>query len=274
MIISASRRTDIPAYYAEWFERRVRDGFLWVRNPMNARQVSEVSLDLSVVDCIVFWTKNPIPLLERLDSFAGYPYYVQFTLTGYGRDIEPGLPDKQERLVPAFRQLASAIGPARVPNDEVRLELRHALAKSSHPKLVALMRESADLLENVMRMDEAAVAEGFRRVHERDCSPLFYNNEQALRAVVKSSLVAAIDDYARIEELPGGKGFADVAYLPSRGSDRPALLVELKWNKSTTAALEQIRDNRYPESLRGLDVPILLVGITYDAKTREHECQI
>ncbi len=163
---------------------------------------------------------------------------------------------------------------ARIPNDEVRLELKRALAKSSHPKLVALMRESADLLEAVTRMDEATVAEGFQHVHERDCSPLFYNNEQSLRAVVKSSLVAAIDDYARIEELPGGKGFVDVAYLPARGSDRPALLVELKWNRPTTAALEQIRNNRYPESLRGLNVPILLVSITYDAKTRVHECQI
>ena len=111
-------------------------------------------------------------------------------------------------------------------------------------------------------------------VHERDCSLLSYNNEQALRAVVKSSLVAAIDDYARMEELPGGKGFADVAYLPARGSDRPALLVELKWNRPTTAALERIRNSRYPASLCGLDVPILLVGITFDAKTRGYECQI
>ena len=102
----------------------------------------------------------------------------------------------------------------------------------------------------------------------------FYNNEQALRAVVKSALVAAVDDYARIEELPGGKGFADVAYLPARGSLQPAIVVELKWDKPADAALEQARERRYAEVTRGLDVPVLLVGVSYDPKTKEHACRI
>lgn len=114
MIISASRRTDIPAFYPDWFERRVQEGFLYVRNPMNAHQVSEVSLDPGVVDCIVFWTKNPIPLIERLDTFEPYPYYFQLTLTGYGRDVEPNVPDKKGELIPAFRRLSERIGPERV----------------------------------------------------------------------------------------------------------------------------------------------------------------
>ena len=143
-----------------------------------------------------------------------------------------------------------------------------------HPKLVALMRESARLLDAIVAMDEAAVAAGFSRVHERDASPIFYNNEQALRAVVKSALVAAVDDYARIEELPGGKGFADVAYLPARGSLQPAIVVELKWDKPADAALKQARERRYAEVLDGLDVPVLLVGVSYDPKTKEHSCRI
>lgn len=114
MIISASRRTDIPAFYSEWFERRVQEGFLYVRNPMNAHQVSEVSLAPDVVDCIVFWTKNPIPLMKRLDSFAAFPYYFQFTLTGYGRDVEPNVPDKKGSLIPAFKRLAELVGPERL----------------------------------------------------------------------------------------------------------------------------------------------------------------
>lgn len=114
MIISASRRTDIPAFYAEWFERRVQEGFLYVRNPMNAHQVSEVTLSPSVVDCIVFWTKNPIPLMERLDAFAAYRYYFQFTLTGYGRDVEPNVPDKKAELIPAFQRLSDKVGAERV----------------------------------------------------------------------------------------------------------------------------------------------------------------
>ena len=114
MIISASRRTDIPAFYSDWFERRVQEGYLYVRNPMNAHQVSEVSLSPEVVDCIVFWTKNPIPLMKRLDSFSSYPYYFQLTLTGYGHDVEPNVPDKKGSLIPAFRQLSKQIGPDRV----------------------------------------------------------------------------------------------------------------------------------------------------------------
>lgn len=114
MIISASRRTDIPAFYADWFCNRVREGYLLVRNPMNAHQVSRVSLDPAVVDCIVFWTNNPAPLTRRLDELAAYAYYFQVTLTGYGRDVEPHVPDKHRVLIPAFLDLSRSIGPERV----------------------------------------------------------------------------------------------------------------------------------------------------------------
>ena len=114
MIISASRRTDIPTYYSEWFANRVKEGYLYVRNPMNASQVSKINLSPDVVDCIVFWTKNPIPMLSRLDAFEQYPFYFQFTLTGYSDDIESGLPDKWGKLVPAFIELSKQIGSDRV----------------------------------------------------------------------------------------------------------------------------------------------------------------
>lgn len=84
MIISASRRTDIPSYYSEWFFNRLKDGYAYVRNPMNPHRISEVSLSLDVVDGIVFWTKNPAPMLNRLDELRNYTYYFQFTLTPYG----------------------------------------------------------------------------------------------------------------------------------------------------------------------------------------------
>ena len=163
---------------------------------------------------------------------------------------------------------------ARVPNEEVRKELARTVRRSRHPKLVKLMRESSQLLEAVIAMDEQAVAQGFERVHERDTTPLFYNNEQALRAVVKTALIAAVDDYARIEELPGGKGFADVAYLPARGTMQPAMVVELKWDKAVSEALEQPREKRLAEVLEGLDVPVLIVGVTYSTQTKEHDCRI
>lgn len=114
MILSVSRRTDIPNYYSEWFFNRIKEGYLYVKNPMNVHQVSRVALSPEVVDCIVFWTKNPKPMLARLDELSEYAYYFQYTLTGYGQDMEPGLPDKDSELIPAFRELSKRIGSSRV----------------------------------------------------------------------------------------------------------------------------------------------------------------
>ena len=114
MIISASRKTDIPAFFAEWFFNRIREGYVLSRNPMNAHQISRIPLDPEVVDCIVFWTKNPGPMLQRLDELKDFRYYFQFTLTGYGKDLEANLPDKRKVLIPAFRHLSDTVGPDRV----------------------------------------------------------------------------------------------------------------------------------------------------------------
>ena len=114
MIISVSRRTDIPAFYADWFYNRLRAGYVLVRNPMNLHNVSKVRLTADVVDAFVFWTKNPLPMARRLDELAEYPYYFQFTLTGYGAEIEPGVPDKRRVLLPAFKDLAVRLGKKRV----------------------------------------------------------------------------------------------------------------------------------------------------------------
>lgn len=114
MILSVSRRTDIPNYYSDWFLNRLREGFLYVRNPMNPRQVSRIDLSPEVMDCVVFWTKNPEPMLARLGELDTYPYYFQFTLTGYGQDIEPGVPNKRENVIPTFQRLSTAIGLNRV----------------------------------------------------------------------------------------------------------------------------------------------------------------
>lgn len=114
MIISASRRTDIPACFSQWFFRRLEEGFVCVRNPMIYHQVSRVSLSPKVVDGIVFWTKNPIPMLESLHLLNAYPFYFQFTLTAYGNDLEPGVPSKNSIIIPAFQELSRRIGPERV----------------------------------------------------------------------------------------------------------------------------------------------------------------
>lgn len=113
MIISCSRRTDIPAFYGDWFFNRIHEGFVLVRNPMNAKQVRRVSLLPADVDCIVFWTKDPEPLLDRLQHLKDYNYYFQFTLTPYGKDIEPNLPLKTE-IVDTFLKLSVKIGKKRI----------------------------------------------------------------------------------------------------------------------------------------------------------------
>jgi len=115
MIISASRRTDIPCYYSQWFMKCIRAGHVLTRNPMNHAQLSKVPLSPEVVDCIVFWTKdaaNIMPYLGELDAL-GYNYYFQFTLTPYDRALEPNLRPKAE-IEEAFIKLSKRIGRKRV----------------------------------------------------------------------------------------------------------------------------------------------------------------
>ena len=114
MILSVSRRTDIPNYYTEWFFNRIKEGFAYVRNPMNPHQVSKINISPAVVDCIVFWTKNPEPIMCRLDELADYNYYFQFTLTGYGKDIERNVPNKKEKMIPIFRELSEKTGKQKI----------------------------------------------------------------------------------------------------------------------------------------------------------------
>lgn len=109
MIVSASRRCDLPAHFSEWFYDRIREGHALIRNPMNPGQVSRVGLSPEVVDCIVFWSKNPEPMLARLGELKDYTYYFQFTLNGYPKEVEAALPDLEERLQ-TFRRLSDRIG--------------------------------------------------------------------------------------------------------------------------------------------------------------------
>jgi len=115
LIISASRRTDIPAFYADWFMNRVREGYFYRVNPFNSRQVTGFSLKPGDVDAICFWTKNPRPLMQHLDELdlRGLNYYFQFTLNPYDRTFEPHMPPLEERIA-TFMELAGRIGPQRV----------------------------------------------------------------------------------------------------------------------------------------------------------------
>lgn len=113
MIVSVSRRTDIPAFYSDWFFNRLKEGFVYVVNPMNLKQVSKVELNPDTVDCFVFWTKNAKPMLDRLDELKNYNYYFQYTITGYKSNVEKGILNKKE-VINTFKKLSDKIGRERV----------------------------------------------------------------------------------------------------------------------------------------------------------------
>jgi len=114
-IISASRRCDIPAFFSDRFMERIRDGYFLRINPFNPRQTKRISLAPEEVEAIVFWSKNPRPLIPHLNELdsRGHRYYFQFTLNPYGPDFEPGLPTLRERI-DTFCELAERVGPRRV----------------------------------------------------------------------------------------------------------------------------------------------------------------
>ena len=115
MVISASRRTDIPCLYSEWFLNRLKAGYVITRNPMNYRQLSKISLSKDYVDCIVFWTKDPLNLIAYLGSIdnMGYKYGFQFTLNPYDKTIEKNLRDKED-IINTFKRLSNRIGKEKI----------------------------------------------------------------------------------------------------------------------------------------------------------------
>ncbi len=136
------------------------------------------------------------------------------------------------------------------------------------------MKNSADTLEAIWQNRPEQVAEGIRQAHF-ETSQLQYNDENALSYTISLALYAARNFYSIYRELAGGKGFADIVFIPRKKfADKPALVVELKWNKSAKSAIDQIREKEYCQSLKEYQGNILLVGINYDKATKVHTCMI
>lgn len=161
-----------------------------------------------------------------------------------------------------------------IPNQEVADEFKNAVEYSGWQGVSKALRESEKLLEATIRKDADAVARGIDEVHLANTSVLAYNNEIALSCVVTIAYYAARKDYTLIRELPAGKGFADIVFVPRRHTDKPALIVELKWDKSAQGAIAQIKERKYTGTLAEYADRILLVGIGYDRKSKKHECVI
>lgn len=161
-----------------------------------------------------------------------------------------------------------------IPNQEVADEFKNAVEYSDWEGVSAALQASDRLLEATIQRDSDTVAEELDRVHMANTSILAYNNELSLSCAITIAYYTAKKDYTLIRELPTGKGFADIAFIPRRNTDKPAILVELKWNRSADGAINQIRTNQYVGALEEYADDLLLVGICYDKQKKKHECII
>ena len=162
-----------------------------------------------------------------------------------------------------------------IPNQEIAQEYLRAMKTGDWGSLAEALKRSEELLRNTWALDGESVAEGISAIHNETAALLKYNNENSLTCTVLIAYYSAKTWYLNpVMELPSGKGYADVVYLPRRDTDRPALVVELKWNKSARGAIAQIKDRQYAAWIADYTGDILLVGIGYDRKSKEHSCVI
>ncbi len=162
-----------------------------------------------------------------------------------------------------------------IPNQEIEQEFVRALKAGGWEGVIQSLNRSHALLESTWAMDGRAVAEGMAAVHKETASLLKYNQESSLTCAVLMAFYSAKIYYVNpVMEFPSGKGFADVVYLPKQNVDRPALVIELKWDKSARGAVQQIKEKEYASWFEEYTGDILLVGINYLKKTKVYECVI
>ena len=155
-------------------------------------------------------------------------------------------------------------GKVRIPNEEIRLEFARAIREVKRDDTIRRVQESEQLIYDTVHKDADAVAAQVQKIHMEESAILFYNDEQALRSVIKLAYFSYRDYYIKFEELPAGEGYADIVNLLKKASPVPALVIELKWNHSAKGAIDQIREKKYSDALKGYGGDILLVGIGYD----------
>ncbi len=163
---------------------------------------------------------------------------------------------------------------ASIPNLEVADAFGDAVSGKDWAYIATAIQESDDLLEATIRGDCEKVAAALEKTHESVTSALEYNNEASLSAAVILAYYTARRYYEIVHELPAGKGFADLAFLPRRNTDSPALIIELKYDKDADTAIRQIKEKRYDGKLRAYFGNLLMVGINYDKDTKKHTCLI
>jgi len=163
----------------------------------------------------------------------------------------------------------------RIPNEEVRDEFITSIKSLKWINVINAIRQSDKLLKSIWDQQAEVVAKGIEQVHEENTSILAYNDENALSCVINLALFSAKDYYTTIRELPTGKGYADLVFIPrKKHADKPALVIELKWDRTVEGAIHQIKEKNYISTLDEYKGNLLLVGINYEKATKAHTCVI
>lgn len=162
----------------------------------------------------------------------------------------------------------------RIPNYEVQREFERTIEDDNWEYVAKTLRDSEQLLEDTLAGKAEAVKSAIDAAHQENTSILKYNDENSLACVLSLAYVAARKDYMMVREMPSGRGFADIVLVPRRNVDRPAVMIELKKNHSAESGLAQIKEKRYAESLKEYVGEVVLVGISYSDKTKDHQCVI
>ncbi|MBR2086935.1 MAG: PD-(D/E)XK nuclease domain-containing protein [Oscillospiraceae bacterium] len=160
-----------------------------------------------------------------------------------------------------------------IPNAEVQQEFINSIQDGGFENVMQAIHQSDKLLKYTMAQDAEKVAGLIADAHNDNLSVIRYNDENSLACVLTLAYYSAQDTYALYRELQGGEGFADLVFVPRRGNTNPAMIMELKWDKTAGIALEQIKDRQYVKCLKDYHGQVLFVGISYDKKSKRHECR-
>ena len=163
-----------------------------------------------------------------------------------------------------------------IPNEEIKLEFKTCVKNNNrYAGVYDLIKNTDMLLNDIWSLNSEAVAKIFDEAHQDHTSILTYNNENSLANVIAISLfLSTTNTYNVVRELPTGKGYADLVYLPKPGVNKPALLIELKFDKSAQTAITQIKEKNYLQFFKDYKGEVLLVGINYSKGTKTHQCII
>ncbi len=257
MIVSVSRRTDIPAFYFDWFCHRLREGWADVVNPFNRRQVSRISLRPEAVDCFVFWTKDPAPMLERLEALQAYPFYVQVSITPYDRDVEVNLRPKEE-IIRTVLELSRRLGRERVVWRYDPILLNDRYSPGSHLEwfertLAALSpgveRCVISFIDLYAKTKKNTQGLGLRELSDDEMTALAEG--MARRAAGSGVTIQTCSEAVGLESYGIGHGACIDAALVERVTGKPVRAVRAKNQRPLCNCVESVDIGQYDTCVHG-----------------------